>query len=81
MNLAKEAKRTRPRSYLAGGGIISAKLELAVSGLADTQLASAKLLVITVTFFEDHAENVSDNNDESGARDGRLSSHSRLAAL
>ena len=33
-----------------------------------TQLASAKLLVITVTFLNDHAENVGDNKDQSGDR-------------
>jgi hypothetical protein len=53
----------------------SKSLLQAASGLADAQLGSGKLLVITVTrpliavtFLESHAENVGDNNDQSGDR-------------
>jgi hypothetical protein len=53
----------------ADGGTISAKPEPAVSSLADAQLAIfGKLLVIAVTFLEDHADNVGDNNDQSRDR-------------
>ena len=80
--LGIKAKRTQPRSHLADPGIpFQRSKELAASGLADTQLGSAKLLVIAVTFLENHAENVGDINDQSGDRAATAAAWSRVTSV